>query len=237
MPDRRRHRGAHPEDSNLFGPDSIAALQVATTELSWLLSRGYPGRAALKLVGDRHGLNRRQQIAVQRCACSDAQQEERNQRRIDREALAGAEVHVDGFNVLTTIEVALGGGVILHARDGCFRDMASMHGTYRKVEETVPALRLVGEFLERSRVRHCTWYLDRPVANSGRLRAAMLAEASRSWDVEVVPNPDRVLEAVAGVVATADSGILDAAVRWVNLARAVVEERVEGAWIADLRGP
>jgi len=34
--------------------------------------------------------------------------------------------------------------VILAARDGAYRDMASMHGSYRKVAETLPALELLG---------------------------------------------------------------------------------------------
>lgn len=239
MPDRRKHRGAHPADRQLFGPGSIAGLQAATVEMSWLLTRGYPGAATLELVGNRHGLDRRQRSAVQRCSCSDAQRDDRLARRVDPEDLHGTEVHLDGFNVLTTIEVALGGGVILHARDTCYRDMASMHGTYRKVEETVPALQLVGGFMQSSGVRHVIWYLDRPVANSGRLRAVLRHQqpSGMSWDIEVVPDPDRILVAVDGVVATADSGVLDSAGRWVNLVRAVVETHVRGAWILDLSGP
>jgi hypothetical protein len=236
LPDRRKHRGAHPQDRTLFGPAWVPLLQKATGDLSWLLGRDYPGKAALKLVGDRYGLNRRQQLAVQRCACSDAEREHREGRRIDVADLRGKDVHIDGFNVLTTIEAALGGGVVLHARDGCFRDMASMHGTYRKVEETVPSLRLVTRFLSGSGVTNCAWYLDRPVANSGRLRALMRDEQPVGWRIEVVPDPDRILAIVSGVVATADSGILAAAAHWVNLARAVVETGVEAAWVVDLRG-
>ena len=54
--------------------------------------------------------------------------------------VANRELWIDGYNALTTIESALSGSVILRARDGCYRDMASMHGTYRKVQETVPAI-------------------------------------------------------------------------------------------------
>src|SRR6266404_1471952 len=43
---------------------------------------------------------------------------------------------IDGFNLILTLESALGGGVMLVGRDGCYRDMASVHGTYRRVEET-----------------------------------------------------------------------------------------------------
>ena len=50
---------------------------------------------------------------------------------------------IDGYNVLTTIEAALAGAVIIAGRDGCYRDMASMHGSYRKVEETSPAIELI----------------------------------------------------------------------------------------------
>jgi hypothetical protein len=54
---------------------------------------------------------------------------------------------IDGYNVLTSIEAALSGGVILRARDGCYRDMASMHGSYRKVEETISAIHILGELI------------------------------------------------------------------------------------------
>ncbi len=239
MSDRRKHRGAHPEDRSLFGPRALPGLQAATAELSWLLTRGYSSVAAVKLVGDRHGLNRRQQVAVRRCACSDGQKHDRGARRVEIDCFEGRHLHLDGFNLLVTLEAALAGGVVLHARDGCFRDMASVHGTYRKVEETAPALRLVGSFLERLGPHRCTWYLDRPVGNSGRLAAAIRHQAEGlrwPWEVEIVASPDRVLKDADGVVATADSCILDGAERWANLARALVETEVEGVWIADLSG-
>ena len=45
-----------------------------------------------------------------------------------------------------------------------------MHGSYRKVEETLPALRLVGKTLAHFGVADALWLLDRPVSNSGRLK-------------------------------------------------------------------
>ena len=61
---------------------------------------------------------------------------------------AGQRIAIDGYNVLITIEAAMSGGCIFKARDGCLRDLASIHGTYRKVNETIPALQLIGEFLK-----------------------------------------------------------------------------------------
>ncbi|MHC4513928.1 MAG: DUF434 domain-containing protein [Planctomycetota bacterium] len=237
MPDLRKHRGPHPEDASLFAPDALLELAAATAELSWLLSRGYADKATLKLVGDRHGLNKRQRVAAWRCACSDQQLADRAGRRLAPAALGGQTVHIDGFNVITTIEAALSGGVILKARDGCFRDMASMHGTYRKVAETVPAIQLVGSFLAELDLGPITWLLDRPVANSGKLRQMMLATADTegwSWQVELVANPDRLLIDSDAVVASADSAVLDWARSWTNLARHVVEATVDKPWVVDL---
>ena len=123
-------------DRQLFSNEQEATLRDAARDLSWLLTRNYASNSALKLVGDRYALNARQRLAVGRGACSDLAAESRRQREVNRNLLAGNELWIDGFNVLTSIEAALSGGVILHSRDGCYRDMASMHGSYRRVEET-----------------------------------------------------------------------------------------------------
>ena len=57
--------------------------------------------------------------------------------------LRGQEIWLDGFNVLTVIESALGGGVILIGREGC-RDVAGVYSHYHKVAETVPSIRAIG---------------------------------------------------------------------------------------------
>lgn len=240
MPDRRLHRGPHPDDAELFAPAAWPALRLATAELSWLLSRGYSPTAALKLVGDRHRLGARQRNAVERCACADAAGGRRRAHGVAAAALRGQSLWIDGYNVLTSLEAALAGGVILHARDGCYRDLASMHGTYRRVEETVPALRLVGGWLAELGVRGCRWLLDSPVSNSGRLKGVMLSEASAAgweWTVELVPSPDQLLIESAEIVATADSAILDRCQRWFNLARSVIAARIPEARVLDLSEP
>jgi hypothetical protein len=248
VPDRRRHRGAHPEDERLFAPEVHPVLREATADLCWLLSRGYAHESSLKLVGDRYALVARQRVAVARCACSDAAAARRRERQVDAGHVAGRLLYLDGYNVLTTIEAALAGGVLLAGRDGALRDMASMHGSYRKVAETVPALELLGEALATLGAAECRWLLDRPVSNSGRLKAIieeLAAARGWPWRVELVPDPDTILADLAveageerlgcatastgavahlptAVVATADSAILDAGPAWFNLAREVV---------------
>jgi hypothetical protein len=235
--DLRKHRGPHPEDRRLFAAESLPRLCEATSDLSWLLTRGFAPVSALKLVGDRYGLRARQRMAVARCACSRQAATRRQQGGVDTADLKGHELHIDGYNVLTSVESALSGGVILRGRDGCYRDMASMHGTYRTVNETIPAIRLLGQLASQWRVAVCHWYLDQPVSNSGRLKAMLQQIAGQqdwNWQVELVPDPDRVLLCSNQIVATSDSQILDGDVRWCNFARLTIDREVPGAWIVDL---
>ena len=240
MPDRRRHRGARPGDREIFAKDRLPVLRRATEELSWLLGRGYATTAALGLVGDRYQLTARQRLAVQRCACSDAELAARRAHVVDPETLVGATVWIDGFNVLTTVEAALAGGPLVLARDGALRDMASMHGSYRRVEETRPALVAIAEALEARRVAEVRWLFDAPVSNSGRL-AEIVREVGRArahaWEVDVVGDPDPILiGATDAVVASADSRVLDGAPRCWHLAREVVERLEVPVWLVALAG-
>jgi hypothetical protein len=237
VPDTRRHRGPHPEDAALFASAHWSNLQCAVSHLSWLLTRDYAWESALKLVGDRFRLNARQRLAVQRSACSDQSLTRRAGSCLPLSAIAGRCVSIDGFNLLLTIEAALAGGVLLRGRDQCLRDMASVHGSYRKVAETTPSLRAVGEFLSQSPPQVCTWWLDRPVSNSGRLSQLIIAVARAEgwpWQTQLATDPDHELRQTRAVVVTADSVILDACHSWVNLASAIVDRVAPGAWIVPL---
>ncbi|MFH5806058.1 DUF434 domain-containing protein [Alienimonas sp. DA493] len=235
MPDTRTHRGPHPRDAEHFAADRLPALQTATAHLSWLLSRGYVNPSALKLVGDRFDLTDRQRTAVLRSACPDDALADRAARRVAPHELAGKTLRIDGFNLVTTVEAALGGGVLLRGRDGVTRDMASMHGNYRRVAETGPALEAVRELLDELAPAAAHWLLDRPVSNSGRL-AAMIRKVAgaRRWTAACVPDPDALLrpgarleerdDGASGFVAvTADAGVLDRCGAWCDLAGAVTD--------------
>jgi len=234
----RRHRGAHPKDRRLFDAALLPALRGAVADLSWLLSRGYPAAASLKLVGDHFGLKERQRLAVARAACSDRQRESRERIRLPLESVRGEDLLIDGFNIIVTTEAALSGGVLIRCRDGCFRDMSSVHGSYRSVAETDEAIRLIGEILFGAEPASALWLLDQPVSNSGRLAQRireMAAEHNWPWSVEVVMNPDKVLRPSDQIVVTADSNILDGVKGWINLGEMLVTQRLPEAWIVDLR--
>jgi hypothetical protein len=233
------HRGAAPGDDQLFGAQALSRLKAATDDLCWLLDRGYAHNSSLELVGNRYALCKRQRLAVGRSACSTEAIDQRHQRCLPPEAMPGRQLWLDGYNVLMGLEAALGGGVVLIGRDGCCRDVLGIHGSYHRVQETEPALRLIGATAGKLGVLSCRWWLDQPVSNSGRLRSFILDLAGREgwdWGVDLAMNPDRVLSGAIEVIATADSAILDQCRRWFNLSRWVVEESIPQANTIDFSG-
>jgi hypothetical protein len=239
VPGNPTHRGPDPRDDEAFGPESRPALRGAVADFSWLLGRGYAPVSALKLVGDRWCLTERQRQAVRRASCSDDARDRRIASQVEGSSLAGKNVLIDGFNVLTTIESALGGAVVLVCRDTAYRDIAGIHGTYRKVAETKPALEKLVTALATLRVCRCHWLFDRPVSNSGRVRSLVLSAAAEhgvNWIVELVDDPDPLLKTSLEVVATADSAILDTGLPWCNLARIAIEPTCRQASVVDLSG-
>ena len=238
MSSEHRHRGRHPADKELFGADALPALRRATGDLCWLLSHGYARASALKLVGDRHLLTERQRLAVGRAACSEVSRDRRARSQLGAEPLRGRDVMVDGFNLLVSLESALSGGVLLLCRDGCIRDMSSVHGSYHAVAETDAALSAVAARLAELGVRFVRWLLDKPVSNSGRLAQRireLAAERGWPWTVEAVFNPDAALVAAREVVISSDSGVIDGAPAWFNLAAdLLVKGRWCDPWLVDL---
>jgi hypothetical protein len=239
MQQPQRHRGADPEDERSFGVRRLPDLCQAVHDVCWLLDRGYGIASATELAGDRYHLTRRQRIAVARCSCSSLARERRQGHCVAASQLQGQELWLDGFNVLTAVETALGGGVILIGRDGCCRDVAGVYSHYHRVAETVPALQAIGRMLSQSGVSRCCWWLDNPVSNCGRLKGIILEVAAGSgwpWQVELVTNPDRVLSAAEQIVSSSDHAILDRCQKWFNLARQAIEKEVPQARVADLGG-
>jgi len=212
MPDKRTHRGPHPADAKLFSPKALPSLCEAVADFSLLLTKGYAEKSALKLVGDRFSLTHRQRLAVLRCSCSDQQLRRRTRTLLPLKNLAAQTLVIDGYNLLITIEAAVSGAAIFKTRDGSFKDLAGIHGSYRKVTETIPAIGIIGDFLNEINSPPALWLLDSPVSNSGRLKKiieTIAAENNWPWQVNLLTNPDTELINTDSVVVTSDGVILD----------------------------
>lgn len=152
------------------------------------------------------------------------------------EQIKDRQLVIDGFNLIISIETAMAGGLLLRCCDGCIRDIASIHGTYRPVHETRQAIELIGKVLQAFSPASVLWLFDKPVSNSGRL-AEMVRDIADAhcwnWQAELIENPDQVIRNSCKVAITSDSAILDGGVQWVNLGAYLITNDFHKSWLID----
>ena len=234
---KTRNRGKQSSDDKLFAQKWNPIFKEAVDDLCFLLTRGYADNSALQLVGNRYKLNKRQRIAIWRMSCSHQQLMSRKQSSCKAEDLKNEQIQIDGFNLLILIESALSGAFIFKSRDGLYRDISSVHGSYKRVLKTEKALLLIGNQLNELEVESIKWYFDQPVSNSGRLKTKLL-ELSKAnhfdWEVELVFDPDKILSESSKIVVSSDGWILDRANRWFNLGAYIIENQITNSNIIEI---
>jgi len=233
----QRNRGKQSNDDQSFAPKWHPVFTEAVDDLCFLLTRGYSEKSAIQLVGNRYKLNKRQRQALLRVSCNNEDFSARQLTELTAKELINQVIEIDGFNLLILLESALSGAYIFKARDGLYRDISSVHGSYKRVVKTEEAIILVGEFLFNLKVHSVKWYLDRPISNSGRLKKRILELGTQfnfNWEVELVFDSDKVLAKSKNVVVTSDGWILNQAVAWVNLGALLIEEKANEVNLLEL---
>jgi len=232
-----RNRGKQSSDDKLFASKWLSILEAAVDDICFLLSRGYAENSAQQIVGNRYKLNKRQRNAVLRISCSQSARLTRSKSNCKAAVLSDTIVEIDGFNLLILLENALSDAYIFKCRDGLYRDISSVHGSYKRVTKTDEAIHLIGSVLNKHQVKQVKWYLDKPVSNSGRLKTRLLEHSKMEgldWAVELVYDPDKVLAKSQQVVITSDGWILDHVNTWFNLGAELIEKHIENPNVIEV---
>ena len=220
-------RGYVPEDERNFSSAALETMRTASRHISYLINEGYDLKQASTFVENHFLLSERQRLAIMR---SLATQEQLEQRKA-KEKASGKEVWIDGFNTIITLEVMLSDSILLACMDGTVRDLAALRGTYRIIQETREAVRMLLDMLREMNVESVHILLDEPISNSGRLKA-LIADAGEeypfSMDVRIQRGVDRALYDKENVI-TSDSIILDQCKSWINLTAKCLELKGETA--------
>lgn len=226
-------RGYVPEDEKQFTGRQLELLKKAADEVQFLLDQGYDVKPTTTFVGNHYMFSERQRLALARTVSP----REWIQKRREKELLQNGgrnlpeSVHVDGFNMIITLEVALSGSPVFYCRDGVLRDLAGLRGTYRIIDKTQRAVELILKQLDILNISEACFYLDAPVSNSGRLSGLILqcAQGYRiSVKTQIIPDVDRVLERLDGVV-SGDAIILNRCRSWLNIMPGIVEQ-IDSVW-------
>ncbi|MBO9202437.1 MULTISPECIES: DUF434 domain-containing protein [Niastella] len=208
-------------DNLLFGePEAQERLQYALEDMYYLLSRDYPLKASLTLAGNRYQLVKRQQQALQGMSCSANELSLRKNKEVSPTKLKGQTILLDGFNVLIILETALSGGFVFEGLDGCYRDISSVHGSYRTVQTTEDALIIIGKTLQQLQLQKVIWVFDAPVSNSGKLKGTCYEIAEKHhfpWEILLENAPDKYLIENSGLICSSDAWVLDECKTWFNL--------------------
>lgn len=199
---------------------------MACAEYRYLREKGYPEKATLKLVGDRHRLTRAQRNSMFRGIVVEALAGPRQRKIVLPADVLGNSLGIDWYNVLITVESYLRGSPVFISDDGIVRDSSATHGSFHSSELTARALlEIIGELkiMAPSRI---DVFLDAPIAFSGLMAEEVrrkLEEIPCPTLVSVAHSADYPLKSYDGVVASSDSVILDSASRVIDLPRSVLQ--------------
>lgn len=227
-------RGYVKEDEKQFSGVQLEHLKEAAKDTGYLLDRGYAIKPATTFIGNHYMFSERQRLALARSVSSKEDVKKRREKQITR-GTQKMSVHIDGFNTIITLEVALSGSLLLQCCDGTIRDLAGLRGTYRVIDKTKQAVYLILNRLQELAIGEATFYLDTPVSNSGRLKMLILQLASEydfHVSVEVIHDVDRVLERLPGVI-TGDAIILNKCKSWINLVPDIIST-IPDCWLVSL---
>ena len=223
-----RNRGKNTGDDPLFDSEKqLGKLRMAVQDMHYLLTRGYPEKATSELVGNRYRLKTRQVQALRGASASEHQLTTRKTKELNASDLQDKIVYLDGFNVLILLESWLSGAYIFKGLDGCLRDLSGVHGTYKRVHQTLQAIELVAAFHVENKIRKIVWIFDQPVSNSGRIKQMILDfsnENNLNWEAELQYNPDKFLSESSEIIISSDAWTLDHCKEWFNLVGYLIEK-------------
>lgn len=188
-----------------------ATLNEAALEYFWMLSRGYPQKSALKLVGDKFELSGElRQVLYRGVAAGQAAQSRRS--KIGTVS-PGDKVLIDTYNVLFTVNNYLLGKHVFLSNDGMLRDAGEMRGRIVNKPQFERSVSLMLEVLQEWSGVSCIHYLDEPVSHSGDLSRYLGMEMTRmgiQGDCHVHKNPDRMLiQEKSDAICSSDSAIIE----------------------------
>jgi hypothetical protein len=230
-------RGFVPSDADDFNAKSLGILEKAEGDILYLINQGYNQGSAVEFVGNHFQLSARQRTALFRAACTKAAVLSREGRLKPLSGLENAVLHIDGFNIIITLEAAFSPETTLfRCVDGAIRDICGLHGTYRIIADTEKALHILARFLKRKAAAEAVFYLDAPVSNSGNLKSfieAIMQNEGLNAQARVVPNPDAELAGRNNVISS-DSIVIDRAETWFNISPAIIAEEMPERRIIDL---
>jgi len=186
-------------------------VSLAAREYLWLLSKGYPQKSSLKLVGDKFMLTRDLRQILYRGISSGDKAEARKERI--GSVVGGEVVLIDTYNVLFTVNNYLLGRPLFLCNDGMLRDAGEMRGRIVNKPVFSRSVDLMLEILREWPAATYIHYLDEPIPFSGRLSIELskdMVQMGIEGEALTVKSPDQMLvNQPCDAICTSDTAIID----------------------------
>ena len=227
-------RGYTVEDEKSFKGDGLLKIKKAGEDVKYLLNAGYKIKQATMFVANHYALTERERLVLARGIAADEDIKTRKNKLSDLENLDT--VYIDGFNAIIPMESLLSGSVLFKCQDGAIRDLANLRGSYKVIDKTEGAIRLILSRLDDLKVKKAIIHLDKPISNSGRLKT-MILNISNDFNVEVEVNLlDAVDKSLYGKenVISGDCIVMDNALSVVPLYSLILDTYEGDKWVVEL---
>jgi hypothetical protein len=190
---------------------NLGKLDPAAREYLWLLTKGYPQKSSLKLVGDKFMLSREMRQVLYRGI--SAEQSAVTRKKKLGSIRKGDQILVDTYNVLFTINNYLLGKYVFISNDGMLRDAGEMRGRIVNKPVFTRSVCLLLDILMEFTGTTFILYLDEPVSHSGRLASEIskdMVQMGIEGEAITVNSPDYMLQNEnSDGICTSDSVIMD----------------------------
>jgi hypothetical protein len=208
----------------------LILIKEAASDFRHLLSRGYPRRESLTLVGNRYHLDHTARQLLHRGVFAPEVAAARKAKLRLLRDLAGQSLGVDGHNVLITLECAIQKLPLVAADDGFIRDVGQVSKAFRASPETEQALALLADYLVQQQAGPVSVFYDAPLSWSGELAhhtRELWAARGLTVTAAAVPVPERELLAFSGPIASSDTHLIDAREEIIDLVGEVIRQEAE----------
>lgn len=187
------------------------SFRQAIRDFSYLIENEYPRKAILKLIGDRHLLNKMQRTLLNRGIIKKKDVVKRYKKLAS--GIRDTVLYVDTYNVLFILSNYLLGRLVFISTDGFIRDAGETYGKLHREKVFLKSQEYLMDFLEKTTPTEIIFYIDNPVAYSGELAEQLriyLKNRNLKGDAFTVNNPDReLITKTEGIIATSDSEIMN----------------------------
>ncbi|RZN56285.1 MAG: DUF434 domain-containing protein [Candidatus Methanomethylicota archaeon] len=198
----------------------------AINDLRYLLNRGYNKNSAIKFIGDRYLLNKKQRLLLYRAIFSETTANIHKSKLVNPSEIKDNVLLIDGFNVILTISSAIEGKPIYLCDDGIIRDISGIYGVISKRNIDRPLEIVIAE-LSELKPKEVIFFFEKSVSKSGEIANRvrnLLKENKLYGDARLVPSSDFYLSSLKGIVATSDSIVIERSEKIFDLAGYIINK-------------